>query len=48
VPFLPAETLHFGNGDALHADGGQRFTHFVKLERLDDGGNEFHDEWFSS
>jgi len=24
------------------ADGGQRFTHLVKLERLDDGGNEFH------
>lgn len=23
---------------------GTRLTHFVKLERLDDGGNEFHDE----
>ena len=43
VPFLPAETFHFGDRDALDADGGQRLTHFVKLERLDDGGYEFHD-----
>src|SRR5574343_1675209 len=43
MPFLPAETLHFRDGDALHADGGQRLTHFVKLERLDDGGYEFHE-----
>ena len=28
--------------DALYADGGKGFTHFVKLERLDDGGYQFH------
>src|SRR5712692_1439518 len=43
VTFLPAETLDFGDGDALHADGGQGFPHLVKLERLDDCGNEFHE-----
>ncbi len=26
----------------LHADGGQRLAHLVKLERLDDGGDQFH------
>src|SRR5229473_5005785 len=43
VTFLPAETLDFGDGDALHADGGQGFPHLVKLERLDDCGYEFHE-----
>src|SRR5213592_4631528 len=43
VPFLPAETLDFGNGNALHADRGQSFPHLVKLERLDDCGYEFHE-----
>src|SRR5713101_8386199 len=43
VTFLPAETLDFGDGDALNADGGQGFPHLVKLERLDDCGNEFHE-----
>jgi hypothetical protein len=39
VAFLTTETLDLGDGDALHADGGQRLTHFVKLERLDDGSD---------
>src|SRR3989339_2132834 len=43
VAFLPAEALDLGDGDALHADGGKRLAHFVKLERFDDGGNHFHD-----
>src|SRR5712692_4914152 len=42
VAFLPAETFDFGDGDALHADGGQGFPHLVKLERLDDCCDEFH------
>src|SRR5512145_2377004 len=42
VAFLPAEALDLGDGDALHADGGQRLPHLVKLERLDDCGYEFH------
>src|SRR5205809_8007937 len=43
VTFLPAETLDFGDGDALNADRGQSFPHLVKLERLDDCGYEFHE-----
>ena len=42
VALLAAEAFDFRDRDALHADGGQRFTHFVKLERLDDGGDQFH------
>jgi hypothetical protein len=41
-PFLAAEALDFGHGDALHANTGQRFAHFVQLERFDDGRYEFH------
>jgi hypothetical protein len=26
----------------LHADAGERFAHFVQLERFDDGRYEFH------
>src|SRR5450830_1214436 len=42
VPFLTPETFDFRDGDALHVDGRKRFTHFVELERLDDGGYQFH------
>src|SRR5512134_695351 len=37
MALLPPEALHLGHRDALHADGGQRLTHLVELERLDDG-----------
>src|SRR4051812_13024395 len=39
MALLPAESLHFRDRDALHADGGQRLAHFIELERLDDGRN---------
>lgn len=39
---LAAETFDFGHHHAAHADGGQRFAHFFKLERLDCSDNEFH------
>src|SRR5688500_4459035 len=42
VAFLAAEALDLGDGDSLHPDRGERFAHLVELERLDDGGNEFH------
>src|SRR5574337_61605 len=42
VTLLTAETLDLGDGNALHADGGEGFPHFVELEGLDDGGNELH------
>ena len=43
MSFLTAEPLDLGDGNALHANGGERFTHLVKLEWLDDGSNEFHE-----
>jgi hypothetical protein len=45
MPLLTAKAFHLGYSDALYANGGKGFTHFVKLERLDDGGYKFH-EWF--
>src|SRR5690606_24385899 len=36
VPFLPAKALDLGDGQAIDADIGQGFAHFVQLERLDD------------
>ena len=42
VALLPAESFHFGDGDAGHADRRERFTHFVELEGLDDCGDQFH------
>src|SRR6266852_3423264 len=43
VPFLPTEALHFRGGNALHANGGQRFPYLVKLVRSDNGGYQFHE-----
>ena len=43
VALLPAEALDLGDGDALHADRRQGLADLVELERLDDGGNQFHD-----
>src|SRR5687768_10387379 len=42
VAFLPAEALDLGDGDSLHADRRERFSHLVELERLDDCGDQFH------
>src|SRR5918999_988057 len=42
VAFLPAEALHLGDGDPLHADRRERLAHLVELERLDDCGDQFH------
>jgi hypothetical protein len=42
MTFLAAESLDLGDGDPLHADGGKSLAYLVKLERLDDGGDEFH------
>jgi len=42
VALLPSEALDFGDGDALHADGGKGLAHLVKLERLDNCGYQFH------
>src|SRR5690606_36011366 len=39
---LAAEALHLGDGDALDADARKGLPDFVELERLDDGGDEFH------
>src|ERR1700733_7723052 len=42
VTFLPTESLHFGDGYALHADLGERLAHVVELERLDYRHHHFH------
>ena len=42
MSFLAAESLDLGDGDPLHADGGKSLAYLVKLERFDDGSDEFH------
>jgi hypothetical protein len=42
VAFLPSEAFDFSDGNALHANAGQGFSHLVKLERFDNGRYEFH------
>jgi hypothetical protein len=42
VALLAAKTLDFGDGQAGDAAPGQRLTHFLQLEGLDDGGDLFH------
>src|SRR3990167_3270658 len=39
VTLLPTEAFDFSNGNALHADLGQRLAHVVQFERLDDGSD---------
>ena len=42
VALLAAETLHFGDGQALRAHSGQRLLNFFQFERFDNGFNFFH------
>jgi hypothetical protein len=42
MTLLPAEPFDLGNGDPLHTDCGKSLAYLVKLEGLDDGGDEFH------
>src|SRR5258708_4725748 len=42
VTLLAAESLHLGDGEAEHADVGERLFHFVELEGLDDGFDLLH------
>src|SRR5206468_3347416 len=42
VTFLTSVTLHFGDGQALDADAGQRFADLVELERLYDCHHDLH------
>jgi len=39
---LAAKSFNFSHGDALHPNRGERFSHFVQLKGLDDGGYKFH------
>jgi hypothetical protein len=48
VALLAPEALHLGHRDALHADAAECFTHFVELERLDDGSHHLHGHVSSS
>ena len=47
MALLAAETFDFSDSDALHANTGKCFAHFVQLERFDDGCDEFHFRFFS-
>ena len=42
MALLTPVALDFGDGQALDADGGERFAHLVELERLDDCHHDFH------
>ena len=42
LALLPAEALHLGDGEALHAERRQRLAHIVELEGLDDGHDQLH------
>ena len=42
VPLLPAVAFDLGNGHALHPHGSERVANVVKLERFDDGDDQFH------
>ena len=42
VTFLAAKSFHFRDGHALDTGGGECFLHFLELEGLDDGDDEFH------
>jgi hypothetical protein len=44
VAFLAAKSLHIRYGHALNACGGEGLFHFFKLERFDNGNDEFHRE----
>ena len=45
VATLTTEAFDLGDGHTGHADFGQGGADVVELERLDDGGNEFHGEF---
>src|SRR6185312_17385341 len=42
MALLASETLDLGDGDAVDAHFRKRLAHVVELERLDDGGDQFH------
>src|SRR6185437_2511839 len=42
MSLLPAETLGFGDSNALQSELLKRFFHLVELERLDDGFDLLH------
>ena len=42
MSLLASVTLYLGHGQALDADAGERFAHFIQLERLDNGHHNFH------
>src|SRR6185437_10261886 len=42
VALLTPVAFHLGNGQSLHAEGGQSVTDLVELERFDYGHDDFH------
>ena len=48
LTLLSAKAFHLSHRQTLYAKRGQRFSHFVQLEGLDDSHNEFHRAFRSS
>jgi hypothetical protein len=42
MALLSAKAFDFRDGDALHTNGRQGFSHLIELERFDDCRYEFH------
>ncbi len=42
LALLPPEAAHLGDGQPLHANGGERLAHRVDTVRLDDCNDIFH------
>ena len=42
MAFLTAKAFDFSNSDTLHANLREGLADLIQLERLDDGGDEFH------
>ena len=42
VSLLSSVSLHLGDGEALHAYGGEGLTDVIQLEGLDDSHDDFH------
>ena len=44
MSLLAPVALHFRDGQAVHAQAGERVAHLLELERLDDGHDDFHED----
>ena len=45
MAFLTSKTLHFGNGQTIHANFSECLADFIEFEGFNDGCNLFHDDF---